>query len=265
MGAVRGRLYWEDRDPYYKDPFGSSDSASSAVSSSSLPVTEILIAAAVILVILFLLSKCQKATDEQIQTVSAAISKLIVYGIVVIAVVVLPLAILLFGCEYYNYMPKNAKEFICLFGLIANLILWPLIFLFNQADPNKAKEAPPRQTLSAQDYDPAKYPTLPNTIPAVPTRGAMQGVHPIGKLLFTLIGGGILLTVSHFAAAYIFRALDYIPDTTESLLMSAVIFLSLFGLLWRFFSASEKKTQAQLSHHRQYPPRHNTRPPAAPR
>ncbi|MBO5245022.1 MAG: hypothetical protein J6B02_02865, partial [Selenomonadales bacterium] len=78
MGAVRGRLYWEDRDPYYKDPFGGSDSASSAVSSSSLPVTEILIAAAVILVILFLLSKCQKATDEQIQTVSAALSKLIV-------------------------------------------------------------------------------------------------------------------------------------------------------------------------------------------
>lgn len=31
-------------------------------------------------------------------------------------------------CQYFDFFPKNHREAICLFGLIANMILWPIYF-----------------------------------------------------------------------------------------------------------------------------------------
>ncbi len=106
----------------------------------------------------------------------------------------------------------------------------------------------------------ANYLTSPITAQSAPTRGALQGVHPIGKFLFMIVGGGLLLVVSFYGTVWIFDYFDYTPKTREAICMFLIVMGMIVFPLWFLLSRSEKNMQKQLSspqpqHPSQYRPK----------
>lgn len=151
-----------------------------------------------------------------------------------------------------------------LFGGFCCLLLFGGIVSDIFTDVKNRVRPTPRSNHTTPQPASADYLTAPITAQSAPTRGAMQGVHPIGKVLFTLIGGGILLAVSYGVTLGLFYAFDHVPVRSELLLLFASVFLALFALMSRIFSSSEKKIQTKLSR-RPQESAHRSAPQAAPR